>query len=58
MDALRAEVGERSRRQVDPGRSIVATSFGGHVGPVAAGTVILDAVYASPLRRAVRSQAC
>jgi predicted NBD/HSP70 family sugar kinase len=58
MEALRAEVGERSRRQVDPGRSIVATSFGGHVGPVAAGTVILDAVYASPLRRAVRSQAC
>jgi predicted NBD/HSP70 family sugar kinase len=58
MEALRAEVGERSRRPVDPGRSIIATSFGGRVGPVAAGTVILDAVYASPLRRAVRSQAC
>lgn len=58
METLRAEVGERSRRPVDPGRSIIATSFAGRVGPVAAGTVILDEVYASPLRRAVRSRAC
>jgi predicted NBD/HSP70 family sugar kinase len=51
MEALRAEVGERSRLRADPGRSIIAASFGSHVLEVAAGTVILDAVYASPLRR-------
>jgi predicted NBD/HSP70 family sugar kinase len=57
LATLQAAVGERSRRPVDPGRSIIATSFSGQVGPVAAGTVILDALYASPLRRTVRSQA-
>lgn len=50
MEALQAEIGERSRTCVDPGRSIVASSFGDHALQVAAGAVILDAVYASPLR--------
>ena len=50
METLRAEVGERTRHRVNPGRSIIASSFRGHVGDVAAGTVILDAVYANPLR--------
>jgi predicted NBD/HSP70 family sugar kinase len=51
LEILRARVSERSRVCDDPGRSIVATSFGHDALPVAAGTVILDAVYANPLRR-------
>ena len=51
LEILRAEVRERSRLCADPGRSIVAASFGDDVLPVAAGTVILDALYANPLRR-------
>jgi predicted NBD/HSP70 family sugar kinase len=54
IETLRAEVGKRSRRRADPGRSIITTSFGDNVGPVAAGTVILDAVYANPLDCAAR----
>jgi predicted NBD/HSP70 family sugar kinase len=50
LEILRAEVRERSRLCADPGRSIVAASFGDDVLPVAAGTVILDALYANPLR--------
>ena len=42
---------KRSRLCADPGRSIVAASFGDDVLPVAAGTVILDALYANPLHR-------
>ena len=57
LAALRAEVCERSGRRVDPGRAIVATSFADSIGPMAAGAVILDAVYADPLRWAARSQA-
>ena len=49
MEILRAEVEERSRLRADPGRSVIATSFGSHALHVAAGTVILDAVYSSPL---------
>jgi len=51
LEILRAQVGERSRVGGDPGRSVVATSFGREALPVAAGTVILDAVYENPLRR-------
>ena len=51
LEILRAEVCERSRLCADPGRSIVEGSFGDDVLPVAAGTVILDALYASPLQR-------
>jgi predicted NBD/HSP70 family sugar kinase len=51
LEILRAEVSERSRLCADPGRSIVAASFGDDVLPVAAGTVILDALYANPLHR-------
>ena len=51
LEILRAEVGERSRLCADPGRSIVGASFGEDVLPVAAGTVILDALYANPLHR-------
>jgi predicted NBD/HSP70 family sugar kinase len=51
LEILRAEVRERSRLCADPGRSIVAASFGDDVLPVAAGTVILDALYANPLHR-------
>ena len=49
LEILRAEVAERSRLRADPGRSVIATSFGSHALHVAAGTVILDAVYSSPL---------
>jgi predicted NBD/HSP70 family sugar kinase len=49
LEILRAEVRRRSRLCADPGRSIVAASFGDDVLPVAAGTVILDALYANPL---------
>jgi predicted NBD/HSP70 family sugar kinase len=51
LDDLRAEVSERSRVCSDPVRSVVTTSFGGDALPVAAGAVLLDAVYANPLRR-------
>jgi predicted NBD/HSP70 family sugar kinase len=50
LEILRAEVRERSRLCADPGRSIVGASFG-DVLAVAAGTVILDALYANPLHR-------
>jgi len=49
LDVLRAEVGARSRVRADSGRSIIATSFGSRVLEVAAGAVMLDAVYANPL---------
>jgi predicted NBD/HSP70 family sugar kinase len=55
-EILRAEVGERTSQQANPGRSIIAPSFGGQAGNVAAGTVLLDAVYANPLRSAAWSQ--
>jgi predicted NBD/HSP70 family sugar kinase len=48
---LRAEVSERSRTCGDPGRTVIATSFGVDALPVAAGAVVLDAVYANPLDR-------
>jgi predicted NBD/HSP70 family sugar kinase len=51
LDDLRAEVSERSRVCSDPARSVVTTSFGGDALPVAAGAVLLDAVYANPLHR-------
>lgn len=51
LDVMRAEVAERSRTCRDPGRVVVATSFGGDVLPVSAGAVMLDAVYADPLGR-------
>jgi predicted NBD/HSP70 family sugar kinase len=51
LEILRAEVSQRSRLCADPGHSIVAGSFGDDVLPVAAGTVILDALYANPLQR-------
>lgn len=51
LEILRAEVRKRSRLCADPGRSIVGASFGDDVLPVAAGTVILDALYANPLHR-------
>jgi predicted NBD/HSP70 family sugar kinase len=50
LEVLRAEVSERSRLCADPGRSIVVGSFEVDILPVAAGTVILDALYANPLR--------
>jgi predicted NBD/HSP70 family sugar kinase len=48
---LRAEVSERSRTCGDPGRAVIATSFGVDALPVSAGAVVLDAVYANPLGR-------
>ena len=50
LELLRDEVRSRSAGAGDPGRAIVATSFGRDTLPVAGGAVILDAVYASPLR--------
>jgi predicted NBD/HSP70 family sugar kinase len=58
LDLLRDEVRERSTVAGDPGRSVMATSFGADALPVAGGAVIRDAVYASPLRgRAAISRA-
>jgi len=51
LEDLRAEVRQRSAARGDPGRSVIATSFGGDALPVAAGAVVLDAVYANPLSR-------
>jgi predicted NBD/HSP70 family sugar kinase len=57
LEILRSEVTGRSRRR-DPGQAIVASSFGDDALPVAAGMVILDALYADPLcRRTVASRA-
>jgi hypothetical protein len=49
LDVIRAEVAERSRTCRDPGRVVVATSFGRDVLPVSAGAVMLDAAYGDPL---------
>ncbi|HEY1701649.1 MAG TPA: ROK family transcriptional regulator [Trebonia sp.] len=54
LEILRAEVGERSRLLADPGRTVVPASFGSQSLQVAAGTVILGALYADPLRRRPR----
>ncbi|HEV3383056.1 MAG TPA: ROK family protein [Trebonia sp.] len=51
LEILRARVGERSRLRPDPGRTVVSASFGDETLAVAAGTVILDALYANPLHR-------
>jgi predicted NBD/HSP70 family sugar kinase len=51
LEILRAEVGERSQRSAPPGRTVVPASFGSQSLQVAAGTVILGALYADPLRR-------
>jgi predicted NBD/HSP70 family sugar kinase len=58
LDLLRDEVRSRSAGAGaaagagagDPGGSVAATSFGTDALPVAGGAVILDAVYATPLR--------
>ena len=50
LELLRQEVRRRSTVTGDPGRRVVATSFGADALPVAGGAVMLDAVYASPLR--------
>jgi predicted NBD/HSP70 family sugar kinase len=50
METLREEVCARSRLRADSSGSIIATSFSDQALEVAAGTVILDAVYANPLR--------
>jgi predicted NBD/HSP70 family sugar kinase len=52
LEILRAEVSERTRGRADPGCPVIATSFGDLIQQVGAGTVILDAVYANPLRYA------
>lgn len=49
LDVMRSEVARRSRNCRDPGRMVVATSFGVDVLPVSAGAVMLDAIYADPL---------
>jgi len=51
LDVLRHEVAARSRVCDDPGHCVVPTSFGAGVLPVAAGAVLLDAIYANPLGR-------
>lgn len=58
MEILRAEVSERSRLRANPGLSIIASSFGDDALAVAAGTVIFDAVYGSPLPRRIVSGTC
>jgi predicted NBD/HSP70 family sugar kinase len=57
LEILRAAVAERSLRG-DGGATVIASSFGDDALAVAAGTVILDSLYASPLRpRTVASRA-
>ena len=51
LDELRLAAGRRARAGGDPGRPVIATSFGGDALPVAAGAVLLDAVYANPVAR-------
>jgi predicted NBD/HSP70 family sugar kinase len=51
LELLRDEVRARSVMAEDPGRAVVSTSFVLDALPVAGGAVILDEVYASPLRR-------
>jgi predicted NBD/HSP70 family sugar kinase len=50
LEELRAEVSERSQVCADPGGAVRATSFGTDALPVAAGAVLLSAVYARPLK--------
>lgn len=50
LELLRDEVRAHSALTGDPGRSVVASSFASNVLGVAGGAVILDAVYANPLR--------
>lgn len=50
LEILRAEIAERSPRG-GAAIPVISTSFGDAALPVAAGTVVLDAVYARPLRR-------
>ncbi len=57
LDALRAEARQRTRRRDNPSRSIIASSFGRGAGDIASAAVILDAVYANPLRPALWGQA-
>jgi len=49
LDVMRAEVARRSHTCRDPGRVVVASSFGEDVLPVSAGAVMLDAIYSDPL---------
>jgi predicted NBD/HSP70 family sugar kinase len=60
LDELRLAAGRRSRPGGDAGRPVIATSFGHDALPVAAGAVLLDAVYANPVgrRRPAMSRAC
>ena len=51
LDLLRDEVRARSARAGNPARTVVVSSFAADPLPVAGGAVILDEVYASPLRR-------
>jgi predicted NBD/HSP70 family sugar kinase len=49
LDVLRGEIRERSATARDLGHAVFGTSFGADALAMAGGTVILDAVYASPL---------
>ena len=51
LDLLRDEVRARSAMAGNPARTVVVSSFAADPLPVAGGAVILDEVYASPLRR-------
>jgi predicted NBD/HSP70 family sugar kinase len=51
LDLLRDEVRARSAMAGNPVRTVVVSSFAADPLPVAGGAVILDEVYASPLRR-------
>jgi hypothetical protein len=54
LELLRDEVRARSTVSEDAGQSVVASTFTGNVLEVAGGAVILDAVYANPLRQEPR----
>jgi predicted NBD/HSP70 family sugar kinase len=57
LEILRSAAAGRSPRG-DPGRAVIASSFGDDALPVAAGTVLLGVIYSDPLgRRSVVSRA-
>jgi predicted NBD/HSP70 family sugar kinase len=60
LDGLRRAARRGCRPGGDPGRPVIASSFGGDALPVAAGAVLLDAVYANPVarRRPAMPRAC
>jgi predicted NBD/HSP70 family sugar kinase len=50
LEVMRAEIARRARSCPDPGRAVIASSFGRNVLPVSAAAVMLDTIYSAPLQ--------